>query len=656
MANRLELEIVNYQQRRDAVLGALEAYRGWLDRYADIEAEQSLRLYDLAESLKQDRLVLAFVAEFSRGKSELINALFFADLKQRLLPSDAGRTTMCPTEIFHDAGSKPYVRLLPIETRLRDESIATLKRMPIEWSTITLDPSNAMQMSAALRSLAEVKRVSAVEARAMGLCDEDDAALARQGAADGKVEVPAWRYALINFPHPLLKGGLAILDTPGLNALGNEPELTLSAIPNAHGVFFLLATDTGVTRSDLDIWENTVYRRVHHHIAVLNKIDMLWDELKSEAEIDAIIQRQIEQTALQLRIPRHQVFAVSAQKALVGKIREDKALLERSGIAALETLLADKIIPSRQALLHQSVNREVLTMLETSRHGVVSRLAAIKSDAEQLSAFTGKNREVVTKLRDKLVTEKRGYDAVALNFKITRNLVQQQGRSLLSELSGDVLNVLLEKSRAHLDDSWTTASLTRGMNNLFERINTQFARVDAAAGNILALLDSAYRRFQEEHGFPQLNPPALELGRHRERLLDLARSTEMFCRDPLDLMLEKRFMVSKFYQSLVAEARTVFEMARMEADAWLRRTLDPLVIRIRDHKTQLELRVENIRKVHDNLDNLQAKVAELKQQFDDLGKQHQEINAILRSLTPDTGNLAADKNFPPALRVVQAVA
>ncbi|GBL45375.1 hypothetical protein SFMTTN_1182 [Sulfuriferula multivorans] len=655
MANRLEQEVVNYQQRRAAILGSLDAYRGWLDRYADIDAEQTLRLYDLAESLKQDRLVLAFVAEFSRGKSELINALFFADLKQRLLPSDAGRTTMCPTEIFHDADSKPYVRLLPIETRLRDDSIATLKRLPIEWSTISLDPSNAMQLSAALRSLAEVKRVPIPEARAMGLCDKDDAELARTGASDGKVEVPAWRYAQINFPHPLLQGGLTILDTPGLNALGSEPELTLSAIPNAHGVFFLLATDTGVTRSDLDIWENTVYRRVHHHIAVLNKIDMLWDELKSEAEIDAIIQRQIDQTAEQLRIPRHQVFAVSAQKALVGKIRDDQVLLERSGIARLEALLADKIIPSRQALLHQSVNREVQTMLEASRDGVLSRLKSVKSDAEQLSGFTGKNREVVTKLRDKLVIEKRGYDAVALNFKITRNLVQQQGRALLSELSGDVLNAMLEKSRENLDESWTTVSLTRGMNNLFGRINTQFAKVDKAAATILELLDSAYRRFEEQHGFPQLNPPKLDMDRHRQRLASLAQSTEMFCRDPLNLMLEKRFMVSKFYQSLVSEARTVFEMARLEADAWLRRTLDPLVMRIRDHKTQLELRVDNIRKVHDNLDNLQAKVAELKQQFDDLGKQHQEINSILRTFSRHAGS-AVKTASPPSLHIVQAVA
>ena len=52
-----------------------------------------------------DGITLAFAGEFSRGKTELINALFFADYGQRMLPSQAGRTTMCPTEIFFDAGA-----------------------------------------------------------------------------------------------------------------------------------------------------------------------------------------------------------------------------------------------------------------------------------------------------------------------------------------------------------------------------------------------------------------------------------------------------------------------------------------------------------------------------------------------------------------------
>lgn len=632
MANRLEQGVAQYQQQRTALLAALQAYRAWLDRNTNAEAQQTLRLYDLEESLRQDKLTLAFVAEFSRGKSELINALFFADLKQRLLPSDVGRTTMCPTEIFFDTESAPYLRLLPIESRLRDDSLATLKRMPIEWSSISLTPDDPAQMTTALRALAEVKRVPLAIARALGLHDDSAPQVGSNTPADGMVEVPAWRYALINFPHPLLKSGLSILDTPGLNALGNEPELTLSAIPSAHAVLFLLATDTGVTRSDLDIWEKNVHRRVHHHIAVLNKIDMLWDDLKSDADIQLALEKQLFQTAQLLKLPRHQVLAISAQKALVAKVRGDAALLQRSNIGALESMLADHIIPSRQQLLHESVNQEVLTMLEASHHGVQTKLAGLHDDAQQLSAFTGKNREIVTQLRDKLVLEKRGYDAAALNFKITRNLVQERGRSLLSALSPDVLDTMLNKSRTHLDESWTTISLTRGMQTLFDRINAQFGRVDVVASNILSLLEAAYLRFQEQHGFPALNPPVLSLNRYRQRLADLARSTDAFCRDPLNLMLEKRFMINKFYQSLVNEARETFSMARTETDAWLRRTLDPLVERIRDHKNQLEVRVENIKKVHGNLDGLQARITELNQQHEAMQIQRSEIDALLQIL------------------------
>ena len=77
-------------------------------------------------------------------------------------------------------------------------------------------------------------------------------------SAAARSTFPAWRHALINYPHPLLKSGLVILDTPGLNALGTEPELTLTMIPNAHAVLFLLAMDTGVTKSDLEFWQSYV--------------------------------------------------------------------------------------------------------------------------------------------------------------------------------------------------------------------------------------------------------------------------------------------------------------------------------------------------------------------------------------------------------------
>src|SRR4029077_2586770 len=155
-------------------------------------------------------------------------------------------------------------------------------------------------------------------ARKYGLSAESETETGASTADGESIEIPCWRHAIINFPHPLLQQGLVVLDTPGLNAIGTEPELTLNQLPNAHAVLFLLAADAGVTRTDLDVWnrhlvaDDTASKA--GRIVVLNKIDGLWDDLKSDTQIHADIERQINATALVLNIPPSQVFGVSAQK------------------------------------------------------------------------------------------------------------------------------------------------------------------------------------------------------------------------------------------------------------------------------------------------------------------------------------------------------
>ena len=124
MNNPLEHQVEQYRSWRDDLIHGIEPYQTWLESSGHVEIQQTLRIYDLAETLRNDRVVLAFVGEYSRGKTELINALFFSNYKRRLLPSDVGRTTMCPTEIFSLLNEEPSIRLLPIETRKRDDSIA----------------------------------------------------------------------------------------------------------------------------------------------------------------------------------------------------------------------------------------------------------------------------------------------------------------------------------------------------------------------------------------------------------------------------------------------------------------------------------------------------------------------------------------------------
>ena len=116
-----------YSEWRKGVARALQDYRAWISGSDLADQATDQRLSRLSERLVDDKLSIAFVAEFSRGKSELINAIFFADYGQRILPSSAGRTTMCPTELMYDETVPPCIRLLPIETRAEAQSTSEYK-------------------------------------------------------------------------------------------------------------------------------------------------------------------------------------------------------------------------------------------------------------------------------------------------------------------------------------------------------------------------------------------------------------------------------------------------------------------------------------------------------------------------------------------------
>ena len=212
----------------------------WMKDNELLDAAVEERLRRLGTQVRSDKVMVAFVAEFSRGKSEMINAVFFAGYGRRIMPASAGRTTMCPTEMGYDADVPPCLRLLPIETRLQPQALMEWRMVPEKWTRIDLDVNNPQQLAGALEKVAETRKVTQDEARALGFWHNQAPEDNPMVDAQGMVEVPKWRHALINIAHPLLKQGLVILDTPGLNAIGAEPELTVSLIPQAHAVVFMI--------------------------------------------------------------------------------------------------------------------------------------------------------------------------------------------------------------------------------------------------------------------------------------------------------------------------------------------------------------------------------------------------------------------------------
>jgi hypothetical protein len=646
MNTLLEARIASFAKWRSDMVAGIEFYKSWLDVNGIADIQQSLRIYDLVESLKHDRITLAFIAEFSRGKTELINAMLFGQFKRRILPSDVGRTTMCPTELMHDPNDEPYIRLLPIETRKRAETIASLKRKPVEWITMRIDPTSEADLVAALKALVQTKTVTKNEAMALGLYDNAaDEATTVMLADPEQIEIPAWRHALVNYPHPLLSSGLVVLDTPGLNALGSEPELTMSMIPSAHAVLFLLAMDTGVTRSDLDIWRKHVQPRVPRRLAVLNKADLLWDDFKSDEEIAESVRAQVETTARALDLPLDAVLAVSAKKALVARIRGDAGLLARSGIERLESMLADEVVPAKQEIMRAAIEREIGTMVETSRQSIITQFNALRAEHRSLKELAGKNRNVAQAMLARLESDRAKYlDSVA-RYRAAFEEIEQRGRALLDSLSDEALEALMNKDRKYIENAWSTAGLMKNMQGLFAHFAVQSDRILKFSREILGLVQFAYVDFQDTAGFEALTPPVLNLEKHALAIHHLRQTTIEYCRHPKQILTEKHFLVPNFYASLVAEARRVFEMTRADTESWLRAALNPLDSAVKEHEVQLNKRVENLRKLQDNLSAVGARTRELERQLLALKAQHDVLVTIRRNISA----AAPDAQAQPAL-------
>ncbi|MBX3716120.1 MAG: dynamin family protein [Burkholderiales bacterium] len=644
---RFEGEIARYNRWREDLTRSVTAYHDWLESNGQLDVQQSIRFYDLLENLNKGRLMLAFLAEFSRGKSELINALFFSSFKERLLPSDVGRTTMCPTEIFHDPSEEPYLKLLSVETRYRDESITQLKNNPVEWSKVRLNTGSAAEMKKALAALADTKKVYALEARMLGLAPMVN----ENGELPGEeelVEVPAWRYAMINYPHPLLSNGLSILDTPGLNALGMEPELTVSTLPGAHAILFLLSIDTGVTKSDLEIWDRYVKPGLPQKIAVLNKIDLMWDELKTPQEIDRAVQRMVETTAKALTLDAARIFPLSAQKALLGKIREDAGLVRKSGIEALEKYLAQEIVPMRRQILCKAVMNEIGAMMVSSRTAVANKQQANQAAMAELQGLVGKSREVVTKLWQKITAEKAAYNAALAEYKVNHANFSAKRAALMDMLNSAKMDAMLAQSAQAMEDSWTTVGLQRAMRELSRLMSADFERVFAASEDIKKLMQGVYNTFVEKFGFQRMTLPSLDLELHATKLKLLVAETEEFSRDPINVANYKSFFVKKFHASLVAQARSLFSDARAQSERWVQAVTLPLEIQMKDHKQQLQSRLDNLSKINEKSTGINEQLAELKAVGEGLRKQREMIDGLLQRVSREEAVAAAAPAPGPA--------
>lgn len=647
-STRLSNQMDAYLQWRQDIQRELMRYRGWLIDNNVNSPELEKKLDEARNTLTEDRITIAFVGEFSRGKTELINALFFSHYGTRVLPSSAGRTTMCPTELFFDQRSREtYIRLLPIETRLAGSNLSNFLKIPEKWVVVPLaqnDPENVKQ---AFSEVAKLKSVTVEEANAMGFQTEF---LEIDPSHPENVMIPAWRHAVISFDHPLLRQGLNIIDTPGLNALGCEPELTFNLLPDAQAILFLLSASTGVTSTDLEIWNQHIRNLVQNDAtgvyAIINKIDTVWDELGDNESNLRTLGKLRTQCSLKLGITPDEILSVSAKQGLMAQIEGDIKKLDESYLPELEDLLSNDMMRRKENFIQKSVIKDIHGMLHGSRKILMRRKETQQEELHVLQSEESERKGELENMLAKARKEQGFYHKKQILLKSSRKMIGREGILMLDTMSESQLDRYLKKAGKSLASSWTVVGMNNAIDHFFNSVKHDMHVLADKQALIQSSIAEIYARYEAEQSLAPMSYPRFDAKHYFQRLDDLHNKSGSFSRNLRQLLMDHKATSKRFLSTVSREGSTIYKLYKQASQAWLDEALLPLFQNVQEQKKLLDGHIIKLRSLKKMDDNSEERIQCLSNSLEELDEQIIEVDQMITSIRKPAPIYQARKAYP----------
>jgi small GTP-binding protein len=249
------------------------------------------------EKLKNEYLYLVVIGQFKRGKSTLINSLIGSDL----LPTAVLPLTSIITMIKF--GEKQEIKII-----FENEIVKNIPQHEL-FNYITERGNSKNE-----------KKVKIVE---------------------------------ILIPSEFLKGGIVLIDTPGIGSLFlHNTKSTESFIPKIDAAIFVLSVDPPITQTEFQFFKE-VRSNVDKFYFVMNKIDMA-DE-SSRQEIIAYARNILSSANHNITV---QIYPVSAKLALEGRLNNDNTKLSSSGILFFENEIRNSIRSEKFSIIQSSAKRK----------------------------------------------------------------------------------------------------------------------------------------------------------------------------------------------------------------------------------------------------------------------------------------------------------
>ncbi len=682
-----------------------------------LPADTAQQLASIQARVANERVSIGFVAEYTRGKSELINALFFGDLGRRLLPSGVGRTTRCVTELRFDRNVKTGLRLLPIETRESSLKFSELFDDESQWRTVLFDADNEDSMGRALAALSETKRISIADAvawglhgEALGMLEEQsrqtlntkavvaktveisksiaDKNAAVKNAIDNKspdaesisvnattmtsafIDVPRWRYAVINFPHPLLDAGLVIIDTPGLAAFSTEPEAARERLLHADAMLFVLDINCGVQKPDLVLWRdhlgghlgktgsnqlgarNTIIDNKFDleaetldqaRLVILNKIDELTlpdsptmpttnkhpDKLNDSRDLLREMDRRVRETADLLRVDPMTVIPVSARLGLAGAFESDTDKTLKSRLYQLTRSLAEQLPQTRQEAQSKAMTRTLSGLIEAAQGELDQQRYMALTGLSNLGVVRQKNKKMMSNIVDQTHAKQVRLESTFKELRGIKGVHSKLAEELAVVVDVDSATKDIQRAKAAIAASNTATTVTQNCNRYFAVTEEKLDAIELKVTEIRTLFSTIGGKMRKEFGLDDIDQfDAHPFATHRFQIeLDKARekATAEFAKSS-NLLVRRGAALADQFEDVVADrVLNIFKIAQRESATWMRGLYNSLERPLGELKTQMEQRSSSVDKVKVAELDLAERIAELQAELDVIKRKHETL-------------------------------
>lgn len=624
-----------------------------------ITANMSAALDDALAQVAAQRVTIAFVAEVGRGKSELINALFFSDLGRRFLPSGPGKGNRCVTELRFDRDVKTSVKLLPIETRESPKRFDELVAEEGTWRSILFEADNADSCARALAALSETKRISLSDAVAWGLHGEGVAVPAGDANAT-LVDVPRWRHAIVNFPHPLLDAGLVIIDTPGLAAFVSEPELARKRVPEADAMVLVLDIVQGVSKPDLAIWRDHLGagRNLRDRekeepkqlrLVALNKLDALpLDETLEPAEANRELLRELDrrvrETADLLRVDPIRVIPISASMGLAGRLAGDTDREIRSRLYQLERGLAGNLPRNRQDKLHADIVATLSSALEAAQATLDMQRFETLDGLRHLTALREKNEKLTTSIVSQTHLKHDRLEAALRELKSIKTVHARLNDEMVVLVDVTSARQDAVRARRAIIASVLPGTTFEIVQQYFSVVREKLEAFESKIDEVRSLYTGIGERMRRDFGLSLYDVHPFSTQRfHTEMQKAQEKAASEFTRTSNLLVRRGNALAEQFDELIVSRVVHIFEIASRESATWMRGLYTSLEKPLEALKVQTLERSAHVEKLKAAELDLAGQIAEVQARLDVIKRKHSALAEARAGLLRFTGK-ASDED------------